>query len=546
MCTSFTWGYDTWYYFCRYLSKGFVLQCGGIPCTKGVDRLKFDRSSTLYSTLLLTGTGLFSQMLGFFYRIALSRMIGAEVMGLYQLVMPVYYLLLSVVSSGLSTAVSTLSAEYHALRRPHAIRAALSRCLGVFFLMAAAIGSTTALFSDFISVYLLGDARTQLSLILIAPCLMLTGVENLHKHVFYGSGNVRPAALTELCEQIIRTCAVLGLLWLFLPQYPERIVGLIVCGMIVSEIFSSTTLVILLRVHMGRKSRSPVPPPSAGRIASIAVPVGLTALLNNLMGSATSVMIPQRLVVGGMAVSEAMSAFGVLCGMTIPLLSMPTALMGAMCLIMVPKLAESAALGDKISIQRRLDRALNATSVILMPATALLVVIGPTLGQLLYKEPTVGRFMLPLAVGLLLSCYQGVLASALNGINRQNAAARNAIICNGVELILTWYTVAIPHVGLLGYVFAFLVSAALGLALNVISTVRATGLPLHWRRWLLAPTAAALFSALWINLLFRLLERNAAPPILSVLLCLALGGMLYLLALRVQGVRLRKLFHMGK
>lgn len=537
-------GYDTWYSFCRYLSKGFGGRWDGIPCTKGVDRLKLDRSSTLYSTLLLTGTGLFSQLLGFFYRIALSRMIGAEVMGLYQLVMPVYYLLISVVSSGLSTAVSTLSAEYFALRRPHAIRAALSRCLGIFFIMVAAMGSITALFSDFISVYLLGDARTQLSLILIAPCLMLTGVENLHKHVFYGSGNVRPAALTELAEQLIRTCAVLGLLWLFLPQYPERIVGLIVCGMIVSEIFSSTTLVILLRLHMGRKK--PAAPPSAGRIASIAVPVGLTALLNNLMGSATSVMIPQRLVVGGMASAEAMSAFGVLCGMTVPLLSMPSALMGAMCLIMVPKLTESSALGDIKSTHRRLDRALTATSVIIMPSTALLVVVGPTLGQLLYKEPTVGQFMLPLAVGLLLSCYQGVLASALNGINRQSAAARNAIISNALELILTWYTVAIPHVGLLGYVFAFLVSTALGLVLNVISVVRATALPLRWRQWLLAPTAAALFGALWTNLLFRVLQQRTAPPLLSVLLCFALGGGLYLLALRVQGVRLRQLFRMSK
>ena len=506
--------------------------------------MKLDRSSTLYSTLLLTGTGLLSQLLGFCYRIALSRMIGSEVMGLYQLVMPVYYLLLSVVSSGLSTAVSTLSAEYNALHRSHAIRHALSRCLSVFFIMAAAIGSATALFSDFISVHLLGDARTQLSLILIAPCLMLTGVENLHKHVFYGSGNVRPAALTELAEQLIRTCAVLGLLALLLPQYPERIVGIIVCGMIISEIFSSTTLVILLRIHMGRKKSAPSP--SAGRIASIAVPVGLTALLNNLMGSATSVMIPQRLVVGGMAASEAMSAFGVLCGMTVPLLSMPSALMGAMCLIMVPNLTESSALGDTGTVHWRLHRELTATSVIIMPSTALLVVVGPTLGQLLYKEPTVGHFMLPLALALLLTCYQGVLASALNGINRQSAAARNAIISNALELILTWYTVAIPHVGLLGYVLAFLVSAALGLVLNVISVVRATALPLRWRQWLLAPTVAALFSGLWVNLLFRFLQGRAASPLLSVALCFGLGLTLYLLVLRVQGVRLRKLFHMGK
>lgn len=509
--------------------------------------MKLDRSSTMYATLLLTGTGLISQILGFFYRIALSRLIGAEVMGLYQLIMPVYFLLLSIVSSGLSTAVSTLSAEYHALGRYDAIRQTLRRCLLIFFMMAVPLALLTALASDFISVYLLGDARTQLGLILLAPCLLLTGVENLHKHSFYGTGNVRPAALTELCEQLIRTCAVLGLLLCFLPQYPERAVGLIVVGMVTCEVFSSMTLVILFRRHMARRGKrtvsSPVP---AGRIASIAVPVGLTAVLNNLMGSATSVMIPQRLVVGGMAVSEAMSSFGILCGMTIPLLNMPTALMGAMCLIMVPKLAESTALRNTAAVRHRLDRAITATSVLIIPAMALLVVVGPTLSQLLYNEPAAGQFMLALAFSLLLTCYQSVLASALNGIGKQSAAARNAIISNALELALTWYMVGIPHIGLKGYVFAFAVSAALGLFLNVVSTVRATALKLQLHRWLVCPGLSALFSALWVNLLFRRLTSADLSPSLSITLCLLLGLLLYLTVLRIQGVRLKKLFHFGQ
>ena len=63
----------------------------------------------LYGTLLLTATGLVNQLLGFFYRILLSRLIGSEVMGLYQLIMPVYSVLLSVTAVGLTAAVSTPS-----------------------------------------------------------------------------------------------------------------------------------------------------------------------------------------------------------------------------------------------------------------------------------------------------------------------------------------------------------------------------------------------------------------------------------------------------
>ena len=55
--------------------------------------MKLSRSSMLYGTLLLTGVSLVSQVLGFVYRILLSRLVGAEFMGLYQLVMPVYSVL---------------------------------------------------------------------------------------------------------------------------------------------------------------------------------------------------------------------------------------------------------------------------------------------------------------------------------------------------------------------------------------------------------------------------------------------------------------------
>ena len=143
-------------------------------------------SSLLTGTVLLTAIALFSQVVGFLYRIILSRLIGAETMGLYQLVMPVYSLLMSVTAVGLTVAVSTLSAKYYALGDRGAVKDTLRRALSCFLLIAAPLGLIVALTSDPISVYLIGDARTRLGIVLLVPCVLLTGVENLHKHCFYG------------------------------------------------------------------------------------------------------------------------------------------------------------------------------------------------------------------------------------------------------------------------------------------------------------------------------------------------------------------------
>ena len=231
--------------------------------------MKLDRTSMLYATLVLTGTSLASQLLGFLYRILLSRLIGAEIMGLYQLIMPVYSVVMSITAVGLTVAMSNLSSEYHALGNRLAIAQVLRRCLAAFLILFSLVAAVTALLYDPISVYLLGDARTQLGLLLLLPCILLTGVENLHKHFFYGTGNIRPPAAVELCEQLIRTGAVLGLLVVFLPQNPERTVGLIVLGMICCEVFSAAVLFLLARRQLNRAGGlpgTPLRPRALGRV----------------------------------------------------------------------------------------------------------------------------------------------------------------------------------------------------------------------------------------------------------------------------------------
>lgn len=512
--------------------------------------MRFDRVSAFHGTLLLTVTGLAGQLLGFLYRILLSRLIGAEVMGLYQLVMPVYSVLMSLTAVGLTAAVSALTSEYKALGNWRAAWQTLARSLFLLALLLIPPGICVLAFSDPISVYLLGDARTRLGLMLLLPCVFLTGVENLHKHAFYGAGLVRPPAMTELLEQVVRACAVLGLLVLLLPQNPERTVGIIVTGMVLCEVFSACALTILHRRWrnsvggpLGKGERSGL---LTRRIARIAVPIAATSLLGNLMGSVCSILIPQKLVEGGMEVSEAISAFGIMFGMTIPLLTLPTAFIAALGLILVPKLAESAALKRRQDIHRRISKAMLGTSVLMLPAMAFLVALGPPLGELLFREKAVGDYLLPLSIGVALSCYQSVLSCALNGVGRQPEAARNALLSGAAELAVVYLTVGRPEIGLMGYAAAFALSSLLGVILGTVSLYRATGLRPHIFQWLTAPGLAALLMGLNVNLLSHILLDRGVHTLWTVGVCLAFGAVLYLTALFVQGVRLSELFPMKR
>ena len=495
----------------------------------------------------LTALSAVSQLLGFGYRVVLSRLVGAEVMGLYQLIMPVYSVLLSLTAVGLTSAVSNLTPQHLALGNRRGAEQTLATCLRIFALLLLPVGAAVVLGSDAISVYLLGDARTQLGLILLVPCVALTGVENFHKHCFYGAGLVRPPAVVELLEQLVRTAAVLSLLVLFLPQYPERVVGLIVGGMVICEIFSSCTLVVL---HRRRRGGGPLPGPGeAGRlrrrrVLAVALPMGLNALLGNLLGAANAALIPQELVAGGADRSDAIAQFGVVCGMTMPMLSLPIVFLGAINLVLMPRLARATALGRTGEIQRLISQAVRLVSVLTLPAMALMVVLGPDLGRAMFHQEGVGDYLLPLAAATAMGCYGSVLAACLNGVGSQRAVAAISLLGGGVQLLFTLALVPLPGVGMGGYVAGAVVSTALELALCLCRACRRTGLRPQLFQWAVAPGLAALLAGLTGNLLFRFLRDSglALPPAgLAALLFLLL---LYLAALQAQGVRLAEVLRL--
>ena len=138
------------------------------------------------------------------------------------------------------------------------------------------------------------------------------------------------------------------------------------------------------------------------------------------------------------------------------------------------------------------------------------------------------------------TCYEAVLASSLNGLGKQTAAARNSLICGAVQLIVTWVRMGQPGIGLRGYVEGLLISTVLGVWLNWRSVSKAIGLKPLIFQWMVAPGLAALLSGLCVNLLFPTLLRSGLEGVPAGLVCLVFGVVLYLCALIAQGALPRK------
>ena len=153
--------------------------------------------------------------------------------------------------------------------------------------------------------------------------------------------------------------------------------------------------------------------------------------------------------------------------------------------MLTPKFSRSAALGKGEEIRTQVRRWVGVANLILIPALALLAVLGSAIGGALYKEPAVGNHLSLLSLGVLFSCWHGLFACVLSGVNRQGASAAVALVCDGVQLSLTCLTVGTWGMG--GYALNFTLSSLLGAVLSWRVVSREIGLKLPVFAWFTPP-----------------------------------------------------------
>lgn len=501
--------------------------------------MKLDKRTVLYDTMLLTFSSIALQLLGFVYRITVSRIAGADGMGVYQLVLSAYSIMSAFALSGFTMAVSRLSADRNALNDACGLRLLVRLSMGMFGLSFAVTAFVVASCSGFIAGNILGDPRTQIALLLFLPALFFTGLENILKSYFYGVKKVFAPITSELIEQSVRIAFAIGFLLIFRPKTGGGTAAAIVAGTVVSEVFSSSTLGLFYRRHKadlhGRCLERGQAIKMAGRIFTIAAPLALSGVLNNLIGSANTILIPQRLVASGISFDVAMQQFGILFAMTMPLLSLPSAFIQPLNMVLVPKLAAAMALGNNQDIRRKTGKAIQVTGLFVAPVMAVLIPLGRPLSILLYDNAAAADYMTPLAIATLFTFYQIVTGCILNGVGQQKRAAGSVVAVGLIQLAFTALLVGDPAYRMDGYVIGDLISAVIGATINFVWVARYTGVHYRVKNWFGIPLLSATVSGLAAKLSYDIL-LTCAPQTTALFGSLGISAVVYLLALRFQGL----------
>lgn len=501
--------------------------------------MKQNHGGLLYSAAILCASNIGLQGLGFLYRIGLSRLAGPEGLGIYQLVYSVYAVIHAACLSGLTMACSRLSAELSAGGHSGAVGRLAGMAARVFTLLICACAALLFAGRDEIAGHILGDERTAAVFPVLVLCLALTGVENIVKALCIGLNRVSWAAAAELTEQLVRIGAVLLLLHAYGGGDYGRIAFLIFAGMSVSECVSAALLAHIYRrqISVPRAARQPLPDGFRREFAGVVLPVTGAAVVNNLLASASSVILPQRLMRAGLGHDAALSELGVVSGMAMPLLLLPVALISSVCTVIMPEISRSRTRGDHPRIESLTRKALSVTGLLAIPITAAIVPLTPTLSRLFFGQPLSPGYTALLGVTTVLAYYQMVTGGLLNGMGAQSAAVGAAVLAECVQLALVWTLAAQPSLGIYGYLLAQVLSGMLVVGCNLALLCRKCRLPLP--RLFGVPLVCGAVMFLWVRVFYTFFLDLAGTQWLGVICTTVTAGGLCLLLLRMLGVRVR-------
>lgn len=268
-------------------------------------------------TVILTLTGFLSRFIGFFYRIFLSRVFGAEGMGIYQLIAPVLALSFALTVSGIQTAIS----KYVAREEKTGNYCASLRYLFTGFLAAMLLSILCAIFiyrySEEIAIGFLKEERTAPLLRIISLSIPMATVHSCINGYFYGIKKTSIPSACQLIEQVIRVGSVYLIYAYFQKQGMQPTISFAVVGLVIGEAASMCVSLIAVKVHFNKilpirmsallclKSTQFLS--SFKELLSLAVPLSLNRVIINFLQSIEAIFIPQQLLKYGCSTSQALS-----------------------------------------------------------------------------------------------------------------------------------------------------------------------------------------------------------------------------------------------
>lgn len=395
------------------------------------------KQSFLAGAIIISVGGFVSKLLGAVYRIPLTNILGGEGMGIYQMVYPLYCILLTVSASGIPTGISRLissgrgaGAERQAFRLYGAV--GIIGMLIMFVLSAPLAALQT-------------EPAIKLCCQLLCPSVFFVSLLSVVRGYFQGKGNMLPTATTEIMEQVIKVAFGVAFSYLFRGNLPLAVASTLL-AVTISEIISTG---VALLWYFKKRSKPPLYRVQSVPVKSIlrfTVPLTLTAIALPVSQLFESIIAVRLLRAGA---ENATALYGVFSGCAITIINLPVSITYGLAASSVPQISPLAESGDMAGAKKKAFKSLAITLAVSLPAAVGLYFLAPLATRLIFGS------LQGEEKELLISLIKILAVSSVTQSLVQTSSACLTAMGYPVRSTVTQWTTAFLRVGLTAGLIAF-------------------------------------------------------------------------------------------
>lgn len=422
----------------------------------------------LKGTVILSVTGFITRIIGFIYKIYLADLLGAHMLGLYQLVFPVYAICFTIYGAGLQTAISQVIAAQISKNKKAAHP---ERILAAGTLAGLVLAVTISLFvyfqADWIAVHFVMEPTLAPYLRILCFLFPFCSVSACINGYYYGVQEAKVPAFTQMVEQIVRVAFVFLLCTLLSSGLtPKQSCAYAVWGLVAGEIASNIYNVYhvspLFSHKMPQKKRCRKDSSLAGvgkTLLWLTLTLTVTRLFVSLLNSIESFLLPAMLRSYGLSASEALSIYGVLTGMSLSFIFFPSTITHSFSVMLLPSIAEAYAAKDTNRIRHSVTISIKYCVLIGLLCTCLFLIFGRELGMIVFHNEDAGNYLTVLSWLCPFLYLSTTLTSVINGMEKTQVTFFFTVLSLGTKIAIL--VLAVPVFGIRAYLIGLLVSQLL-------------------------------------------------------------------------------------
>ena len=455
--------------------------------------------------------------------IFVSRILGGEGIGLYQMAFPIYFFAMSISQAGVPVAISIITAERVALkdvfgaRRVFRISMTLMVFTGLLFSLLTYFGAGWLIEWQFIR-----DPRAYMAVVALSPTIFFVTLLASSRGYLQGWQRMTPTAVSQIVEQIFRVLTMVLFASLLLPMGLDYAAAGASLGAFAGAIGG---LLVLVYYHWKldkdiEREYGPnlAPPPGEApaplgaivrRIFSLALPVSAASIMLPIVSNLDLLIVPQRLEVAGYTVPQATELFGYLTGMAVPLVNLATILTASLAVSIVPAISEARALKDTQRVYNQTAAAVRISNFVCFPAFVVVFVLATPISTLIYNAPGAGPAVLVSSFSIVLLGLHQVSTAVLQGLGHPKIPMINMILAAAVKVALNWILTAIPWLGIMGAAWATAADMGVAAVINLYFIWRYIGYRMELLQ-LFKTMAAAAFMAGAVYLFYSFVMSTLA------------------------------------